>query len=156
MEPTTKHAFIDLLHKFPPNLTHNTWNSEYRHIIASRCIDIIGQASREDFRVHNPIYCQKVQETCVALIKKVKGAEVEEELGEWPHNIDWFDSEDHLFSFTGYLVCKAQQYAPEDGLLTHLQLFMEREAPCCSYCLGLCHFQPRTGTLNCTQIGLHG
>ncbi len=141
MQLGIKQAVIDLLFQdtFPPNWTHYNWTSQYRHTIVSRCCDIIEQCSQEDFCAHNPIYCEKVHATCEALVKKVKGEEEEQEGGEWPHNIDWFDCEDYVSSFTCYLFNKAKICAPKNGLLIRLETFIEREAPCSSHCLGLCH-----------------
>lgn len=143
MEPGVKDTIIGLLDSYPSTLRHHTWNSQYRDIIISFCGNIIEQCSKEDFCAGNTTYCKKVQEACETFLKRVNGEDLDKdgECRKWPRNIDWFDSEDHVSSFTCCLFYKAHTFAPANGLLNQLQLFMDKEAPCSSYCIGKCGYQ---------------
>lgn len=116
-----------------------TWTSQYRKKIIADCCDIMEQCLQEDFTAHSATYCQKVAETCDALIKGVN-AEKEENTEEWPHNQTLFDSEDYVSSFVNCLFRKAKAFAPIDGSLDKLGRFIDREAPCCYHCTGRCQY----------------
>lgn len=141
MVPCLQSDVIDklFLHCLPLNWTHYDWLSQYRHTIASNCNDILWQCSKQAFRTCNLTYCEQVDETCMTFMNRVNGVEEKDEaLEEWPRNIDWFDNEDYLISFTELLLEKAGAYAPEDGLLIRLRTFVHKEMPCSSQCTSMC------------------
>ena len=66
----------------------------------------------------------------MSFVNRVYGiTEMEEISQEWPRNIDWFDRDDYLISFTELLLKMAGMYAPVDGLLVRLGGFFNDEMP---------------------------
>lgn len=111
-------------------LTIHGLRSTYKHILVSKCAEIIEQCSKQDFHSCNTIYCEAVEETCKRFLQRIKGNEEQEEEDiPWPRNIEWFCPEDYLFSFIDLLIIKAGKHSPEDGKCVALQTFIEREQP---------------------------
>lgn len=148
MNSHIKSTVIDLLYRnYNYNRIHHFWTSQYRHIVLSKCCDIIDECENRVFRACYPIYCKKVEEACKVMIDRVNGKEEEDdEHREWPHNLDWFCCEDYPFSFIDILFRKAREHAPKDGLLVWLDSFITREQPCSSHCIGACG---KAGWLSC-------
>lgn len=139
MESHIKCTVIDFLYRnHNPNRIHNFWTSQYRHIVISKCCEIIDECENPVFRSCYPTYCKKVKEACKVMFDRVHRKEEEEEDDEhreWPRNLDWFCCDDYLFSFTNLLFRKALEHAPNDCLLGWLDSFITTEEPCSYSCI---------------------
>lgn len=145
MESEVKNTTVDLLcMNDRHNMIHKFWNTKYREILITKCCEIIAQCSDQKFYTCNTFYCQKVEETCKALINRVNGKqeEVDDDRGmHWPNNIDWFCMDDTVHSFIELLLKKAGKHAPRNSLLDWLYSFIITESPCSTHCIGECHRQ---------------